>query len=29
MNDVKEKTVKALDFLIQNGLVKAMNEYNK
>ncbi|MDO8486377.1 MAG: aminoacyl-tRNA hydrolase [Candidatus Staskawiczbacteria bacterium] len=29
MNDVNIKTVGALDFLIQNGLEKAMNEYNR
>ena len=28
MNDINNKTVKALDFLLQNGLEKAMNEYN-
>ena len=28
MNNVNNKTVEALDFLLQNGLEKAMNKYN-
>ncbi|MBI3337454.1 MAG: hypothetical protein HY005_02420, partial [Candidatus Staskawiczbacteria bacterium] len=29
MNSAIKKTVEALDFLLQNGLEKTMNEYNR
>ena len=29
INNVNEKAARALDFLLQNGLEKSMNEYNK